>query len=119
VEEADGETTITLATDILFTPDSSKLPTSASNKIESLLSKIPKGAEVKVNGHTDSVHGAKDNKKLSSDRAEAVAAVLKKARSDLKTTVKGLADTQPAVREDPKDLSTYAANRRVEIIYAG
>ena len=119
VEEEDGETIITLATDILFTPDSSKLPGSAAAKIESLLSKIPKGAEVQVNGHTDSIRGAKDNKKLSTDRAQAVAAVLKKVRPDLKTKVKGFADTEPAVREDPKDLSTYAANRRVEIIYAG
>ncbi|WP_084793241.1 OmpA family protein [Glutamicibacter halophytocola] len=119
VQEKDGETTITLATDILFTPDSSKLPATASAKVESLVSKIPKGADVQVNGHTDSVHGAKDNKALSTDRAKAVAAVLKKARPDLNAKVKGFADTQPAVREDPKDLSTYAANRRVEIIYAG
>lgn len=118
VETKDGETTISLATDILFTPDSSTLPASASAKVESLLSKVPKGAEVEVNGHTDSVKGSIDNKALSTDRAKAVASVLKKVRPDLKPKVAGLAATQPAVREDPKDPASFAANRRVEVIYA-
>ena len=87
--------------------------------VESLVSKIPKAADVQVNAHTDSVHGAKDNKTHSTDGTKAVAAVLKKARPDLNAKVTGFADTQPAVREDPKGLAAYAAIRRVEIIYAG
>ncbi|GAA1886873.1 hypothetical protein GCM10009715_36240 [Paeniglutamicibacter psychrophenolicus] len=112
------ETTISLSTDILFTPDSSTLPDSVSAKVEALVAKVPRGASVKVNGHTDSVKGTIDNKVLSTDRAKAVAAVLKKVRPDLELKVKGLAATEPAVREDADDPSSFAANRRVEIIFA-
>ncbi|MDQ0093241.1 OmpA family protein [Paeniglutamicibacter psychrophenolicus] len=112
-----GETTISLATDILFTPDSSKLPAAAGARLGALANKIPKGATVEVNGHTDSVKSTVGNMRLSTDRANAVAAVLKAERKDLTLEVKGLAATVPAVREDPKDPSTFAANRRVEIIY--
>ncbi len=118
VETKAGETTISLSTDILFTPDSSKLPGSAADKIGSLVEKIPKGAKVLVYGHTDSVTGKVDNKELSKDRAEAVAAVLNDERSDLSLSVKGMAATEPAVREDPSDPSSFAANRRVEITYS-
>lgn len=117
VETKAGETTISLSTDILFTPDSSKLPGTAAARIGSLAGKIPQGSQVKVAGHTDSVKGKIDNKELSTDRAEAVAAVLKRKRSDLSLSVKGMAATEPAVREDPKDPSSLAANRRVEITY--
>ncbi len=120
VEQVDttaGETTISLATDILFTPDSSKIPSAAGARLRALANKIPKGATVEVNGHTDSVKSTVGNKKLSTDRANAVAAVLKAERKDLTLKARGLAATVPAVREDPKEPSTFAANRRVEIIY--
>lgn len=117
-ETDDGETTITLSTDILFTPDSSKLPAAAGTRIGELIAQVPKGAEVRIDGHTDSFQGAVDNQKLSKDRAQAVAAVVHKKRGDLDLTVKGHAATQPAVREDPKDPSTFAENRRVEITYS-
>lgn len=117
VQTKSGETTISLSTDILFTPDSSKLPVTAAARITSLAEKIPQGTKARIRGHTDSVKGEVDNKKLSKDRAEAVAAALKGKRSDLSLDVKGMAATEPAVREDPKDPSSLAANRRVEIIY--
>lgn len=39
-----GETTISLSTDILFTPDGSKLPSAAGARLGALANKIPKGA---------------------------------------------------------------------------
>lgn len=112
-----GETTITLSTDILFTPDSSKLPSAAAARIVKLVAKVPKKAHVSVAGHTDSFQGKVDHQKLSEARARAVAAVLKKKRADLKLKVAGYAATRPAVPEDPTDPSTFAKNRRVEITY--
>lgn len=119
VETKDKETTITLSTDILFTPDSSKLPGTAAKRIEKLVKDVPKGAKIRIDGHTDSVKGKVDNQKLSTDRAKSVADAVAKKRSDLEAKVKGHADSQPVEREDPKDPSTRAANRRVEIVYQG
>ena len=119
VETKDEKTTITLSTDILFTPDSSKLPGTAAQRIAQLVKDVPKGAKIRVDGHTDSVKSKVGNQKLSTDRAKAVATVVSAKRSDLKATVKGHADTQPVQAEDPKNPSTRAANRRVEITYHG
>src|SRR5699024_12595346 len=80
---------------------------------------VPDGAAVSVSGHTDSVIGAVDNQELSENRAEAVAEVIEAARDDLDLQVAGFADTQPAETEDPEDPSTFAANRRVDIVYSG
>lgn len=118
VETRSGERTISLSTDILFTPRAPSLSDSAAAKSGYLSEKIPKRAKVTVNGHTDAVKGKVDNKVLSKGRAEAVAAVLKDERSDLSLSVKGIAATEPAGREDHKDPSSRAANRRVEIIYS-
>jgi len=119
VETEGGTTTISLATDILFTPDSAEIPPNAAARIKDLLSDIPDGAAVTVGGHTDSVRGAVDNQQLSTDRATAVADVMRDARPDLVLEVAGYADTRPAVRESADDPSTRAANRRVEIAYTG
>ncbi|MFV0254477.1 MAG: OmpA family protein [Beutenbergiaceae bacterium] len=119
VESEDGQTTITLATDILFTPDSWELPDSAPAAIADLVADIPDGATVLVGGHTDSNVGAVPNQELSQNRAQAVAAQITAARPDLVLEVTGYADTIPAIAEDPEDPSTYAANRRVEIVYQG
>ncbi len=118
VSEAD-KTTISLATDILFTPNSWELPATADARIAELVADIPDGAAVQVNGHTDSTPTGEDfdNQELSTRRAQAVADVIAAARGDLDLQVEGLADTEPAMAEDPEDPSTYAANRRVEIIY--
>lgn len=114
-----GETTISLASDILFEPDAWDIPAPAADRIVELVQAAPDGATVQVNGHTDSVDGAVPNQELSQHRAEAVAAVIAAARPDLQLQVAGLADTQPAVTEDPQDPATFAANRRVEIVYEG
>lgn len=119
VQTKGKETTITLSTDILFTPDSSKLPTSASTRIATIVKDVPQGAKIMVDGHTDSVKGKVDNQKLSTDRAKAVAAAVARKRPDLVAKVAGHADSDPVQTEDPKDPSTRAANRRVEITYRG
>lgn len=119
VETEAGRTTITLAADILFTPDSADLPQTAAARIGELVAQVPQGAAVQVHGHTDSVQGAVDNQQLSTARAEAVADVLRAGRPDLQLEVAGFAAARPAVAERPDDPSTRAANRRVEIVYAG
>jgi len=114
-----GQTMVTLSADILFTPDSWDLTPAADERIAELLADVPDGAAVSVSGHTDSVIGAVDNQELSENRAEAVAQVIGAARGDLDLEVAGFADSQPAETEDPEDPSTFAANRRVEIVYSG
>lgn len=114
-----GETTITLATDILFEPDQWDIPANAADRIVELVADIPDGAGVQVSGHTDSIDGAVDNQELSENRADAVAAVIADARPDLELEVAGYADSRPAVTENPDDPASYAANRRVEIVYEG
>lgn len=117
VETEGNQTTITLSTDILFTPDSAELPDNGEQRIGELVEDIPNDASINIDGHTDSVQGKVDNQKLSTDRAVAVADVVADARPDLEAEVKGHADSQPARTEDPDDPSTRAANRRVEIVY--
>ena len=118
-EQEQGETTITLDTDILFEPDEWDISATAADRIVELVQDIPDGATVQISGHTDSVVGAVDNQELSENRAEAVAAVITDARPDLDLDVAGYADSRPAVTENPDDPSSYAANRRVEIVYEG
>lgn len=122
VESMDGRTTISLSTDLLFAENSWQLPASAPRRIASLVSDIPDGAAVAVTGHTDTqqpIGHDFDNQELSERRAEAVAEVLREERPDLDLDVSGRGDGEPAVEPDPDDPSTHAANRRVEIVYAG
>lgn len=118
-EIRDGKTVISLSSDILFDVDRSNLPASSGEQIVKLLADVPQGADLAIGGHTDSVKGAVPLQKLSKDRAEAVAKVVKKQRPDLKLAIKGLADTEPVAIEDPADPSTRAKNRRVELVYKG
>lgn len=119
-EEWDTEEGITLETDILFSPNEWELPENAGEAIAELVEEIPEGARISVEGHTDSnpVNQERydfDNQELSENRAQAVADALSEERPDVEMTVEGFGESEPAVAEDPEDLSTYAANRRVEI----
>ncbi|GAA5229156.1 OmpA family protein [Paeniglutamicibacter antarcticus] len=114
-----GKRIISLSSDILFDVDESDLPAAAGAQIKKLLADVPKGAGLAIGGHTDSRTGAIPNKVLSTDRAKAVAALVKKQRPDLELSVKGLADTQPAALGDQEDAENRAKNRRVEMIYEG
>ena len=89
-------------------------------KVGSLVADIPKGAAVAVYGHTDSIGSMASNQQLSEARAEAVAAVIRASRPDLRLDVRGYGETQPiapnetAGKDNP---AGRAENRRVEIRY--
>lgn len=122
VESSEDSTTITLQTDILFEFGKAELSGAASTKIGEIITDIPQGATVSVDGHTDDIPFSGDggNQKLSEDRAQAVADAITKSRTDLKLKVAGHAESQPV--EDPSGEDASAArakNRRVEIRYDG
>lgn len=122
VDSGGEETTISLSSDLLFAENSWDLPGSAPGRIASLVEDIPDGATVEVTGHTDSqqpIGQDFDNQELSENRAEAVAETLADERPDLDLEVSGAGESEPAVTEDAEDPETYAANRRVEIVYSG
>ena len=90
-----GDTMVTLDTDILFDFDSSELSDTAKNKIKELVTDLPTDSEITVGGHTDSKGEDDYNKKLSEDRAKAVAEVLTSENSDLDVTAKGFGESEP------------------------
>lgn len=118
---SEEEDVIVLETDILFSAMEWEIPAGVGNTLAGLVGEIPEDATVQVHGHTDSNPVPEeydfDNQALSENRAEAVAEVLEEERPDLTLEVEGFGDSDPAVTEDPEDLSTYGANRRVEIRY--
>lgn len=111
----EGDDSWTLSSDILFRPDEYTLPGSAGSKIVDLISDVPDGASLRVEGHTDSRTGKVPNQELSEKRAEAVADSIRDARPDLTLTVEGFGPDQPAATEREDDEATFTANRRVEI----
>jgi outer membrane protein OmpA-like peptidoglycan-associated protein len=117
----DSETVVTLKSDVLFAFGKSDLPGSAQPKIAELVETLPKGARLKVHGHTDSIGGTSANRKLSQERAEAVAAGVRKARPDLRLDVRGFGESQPVEantnggKDNPEG---RALNRRVELRYS-
>ncbi|MGM0700165.1 MAG: OmpA family protein [Actinomycetota bacterium] len=115
-----GDTVVTLDTDILFDFDSAELSDTAKKKIKDLVEDLPSDSEITVGGHTDSKGEDDYNKKLSEDRAKAVAEVLTSENSDLEVTAKGFGESEP-VESDEKngkdDPEGRAKNRRVEIRY--
>lgn len=119
--EVSGDSTVvTLDTDILFGFDSAVLSDEAEEKIKDLVKDLPTDSEITVGGHTDSKGEDDYNKKLSEDRAKAVAKVLTSENSDLDVTAKGFGESEP-VAENEKggedDPDGRAKNRRVEIRY--
>ena len=115
-----GDTVVTLDTDILFDFDSAELSDTAKKKIKDLVEDLPADSEITVGGHTDS-NGEDDyNKKLSEDRAKAVAEVLTSENSDLEVTAKGFGESEPVESNEKNgkdDPEGRAKNRRVEIRY--
>lgn len=120
-KDRDGdEDVITLSSDILFAFGKATLSDRAKARIAELVKDVPKKARLQVYGHTDSVGSASSNQKLSEARAKAVADVVRKARSDLKLTVKGFGESRPVAsngspgKDNPEG---RAKNRRVELRY--
>ncbi|MCC2334805.1 OmpA family protein [Cellulomonas wangsupingiae] len=115
-EEEDGETVVSLATDLLFPGDDASLSDTARAQIGGLLSDVPDGGEVAVEGHTDSFGTPERDQALSESRAAAVADAVRAARPDLVLTVLGYGGTRPRVEELGDDAPEHrAANRRVEL----
>lgn len=118
----DSGTAITLSSDILFDFGSAELDAPAAARIGELVAEIPQGAEVAVDGHTDSVPYARGNQVLSEERAQAVADAIAASRPDLRLTVTGYGETRPVAAEEvdgQDDPAGRAQNRRVEIRYDG
>ncbi|CAM4027912.1 OmpA family protein [Helcobacillus massiliensis] len=118
-ESTDGaDRVITLNSDILFDFGRHDLSKSAAAKIVALVSKLPDGTEVRVEGHTDSVPSSMGNDVLSQKRAQAVADAITAARADLTLTVKGFGESKPIEPNEKNGEDNpegRAKNRRVEI----
>lgn len=112
---------ITLASDILFDFNSTKISDDAEEAIATTVEKVPDGSKATVSGYTDSVGDDAANKKLSKERAQAVADVIKDKRSDLDLSVKGFGEADPVAKNTTKkgddNPQGRAKNRRVEISY--
>lgn len=111
---------ITLNSDILFGFDSTQLSDRAVSKIRSLAAQIPRRATVFVGGHTDSIGGTSYNQRLSTRRAQAVAAAIRAARPDLKLDVRGYGESRPVASNGSPGSDNpdgRAKNRRVELRY--
>lgn len=121
--EVSGDSTVvTLDTDILFGFDSAELSDAAKKKIADLVKDLPTDSEITVGGHTDSKGEDDYNKKLSVDRAGAVADVLTSENKDLDVTAKGYGESEPVAANEKggeDDPEGRAKNRRVEIRYNG
>jgi len=120
VEQEQDQTSVTLASDILFTVDGSDLSEEARAAIGALVAQVPAGATVTVDGHTDSVLDDAHNQDLSERRAQSVAAAVAAARPDVVLDVHGYGESRLKVSEDGEDIAEdRAQNRRVELHYAG
>lgn len=122
VEEDQGQTIITLQSDILFAFAESGISKNAKEKIIDLVEDVPQDATVDVGGHTDSIGDDASNLKLSEERAQNVASVIGKARPDLSLTVEGFGESRPVEANEQggeDNPEGRAANRRVEIRYGG
>ena len=110
------ETVVTLATDILFGVDDATVPAAAVDEIAALLTGVPQGAAVAVEGHTDSVASEAHNQDLSERRAAAVADAVRSVRPDLAVTATGYGESRLKVDESGDDVADdRAQNRRGEL----
>ena len=117
-----AETVVTLRSDILFAFGKADLPTSAQRRVVQLVAGVPRGALLKVHGHTDSVGTDAANLALSRARAQAVASAVRAARPDLRLEVRGLGEAQPVeanTRGGKDHPEGRALNRRVELRHGG
>lgn len=122
-QRTEGTTTvIDLNTDLLFEFAKAEVNPAGAAKLAELIKPIPQGATVQVHGHTDGIGSDESNMKLSIDRANAVAAVIKQSRGDLQLDVQGFGETKPLKPEQSggeDDPEARAQNRRVEVRYQG
>jgi outer membrane protein OmpA-like peptidoglycan-associated protein len=108
--------TLRLGTDVLFPSGSAHLAAAAGRALGQRLQQIPRGVRVTIVGHTDAVGSEASNMGLSVRRARAVAAVMRRARPDLRTTVRGRGEWVPVAPNT--DATGRARNRRVDVSWA-
>ena len=121
VEESGEETVVSLQTDVLFRFGEASLSSGAKDAVAAAVADLPEDAAVDVVGHTDSVGSDADNKKLSTERAEAVATVIEDERDDLDLDVSGKGESDPAEpneRGGEDNPEGREKNRRVELRYS-
>lgn len=121
VDVAGDQTTVRLATDVLFAFGKSDLSTRAGRQLDSVAAKLghAKGT-VTVTGYTDSVGSDSVNLPLSRARAQAVADGLHQRARGLTFTVAGKGSAEPVADNttDGKDNPAgRSRNRRVEISF--
>ena len=83
------------------------------SKVDSIIKKLD-AEKVVVQGHTDSVGSAKVNKKLSKERASAVARYLASLRGGYKIAYSGFGESHPIASNETAD--GRATNRRVDLV---
>lgn len=122
VTSSGDDTIVSLDTDVLFEFGKAELGDPAKEAVLDAVQDVPDGAKVAVVGHTDSVGTDADNRKLSKDRAQAVADVIEDERDDLDLEVSGKGESDPVEPNDrggKDNPEGREKNRRVEIRYGG
>lgn len=118
--EAPAPAAVTLTSDLLFDFGSAALTPAASAAVTEIAARLPQGAAVAVDGHTDARGGDAVNVPLSQARAQAVADVLAAGRPDLVLTVTGHGSDVPVADEEAgghDNPGGRALNRRVELAW--
>ena len=120
--QEDQGSQVVLTSDLLFAFGSAELSPAATAALGEIAARVPDGAAVSVDGHTDSRGGDDVNIPLSQARAQAVADVLAGSRPDLVLTVTGHGSSAPVAENETDGVdnpSGRALNRRVELSWPG
>ena len=119
VEQLPRKTTITLDSTVLFAKDSAKINGRAGARLQEVARQLEDRGPgtVAVTGYTDDLGSAAYGKKLSRQRADAVAEVLRRdlPEGDFDFAVVGKGEDDPAVPN--KDEASRRINRRVVVVY--
>ncbi len=116
VKKTENGLLVQMQGDILFDTGSAVLKPEAVDQVSKVGDVIAKYADdrVRVEGHTDSTGGARQNEELSLRRADAVKRVLtSRGVQDKQILVLGLGETKPVA--DNGTAAGRAKNRRVEL----
>ena len=113
-----ARTVVTLDANILFEFGSSAVAGAAKDRLAKLAARIPAGTRVAVIGHTDSIGSDAANLRLSRQRAETVAKLLRAGNARLVLAPSGRGEADPVAsngsggEDDPQG---RARNRRVVV----
>jgi OmpA-OmpF porin, OOP family len=89
------EIVVTINSDVLFEFGKATLTHDAGTEIGKVAHRLPQGGTVKVDGYTDSVGTDAANLVLSRQRAQVVAAQLRRVRPDIKPVATGHGEADP------------------------